>query len=236
MSVELVSVNNHLVARDHINTWRWFDAFGPHAIKWELNPVNSPVVSTTTAAGYDVDVYTAGTMVAGDSVSGGALTLVTSGTENQGLQIMAGEGFKFAAKWPTYFGCEFMNNDVSELDWIIGLTINDEELIGGATDGLYFRVADGSGVMSLVLEKDSAETTAEVATLADSTYVTAEWFYDGTNVSCYINGTLAATVAASNANMPNDEDLAAALALATGATAASTITLKWARCIQIQED
>jgi hypothetical protein len=235
MTVEIVTVNDNLVARDTERTWRWFDAWGPNVTKWEVNPANSQIVSTTTAAGHDVDVYTGGTLVAADSIDGGAITLVPAATEDQGLQMVAGEAFYFGNKWPCYFGCKFSNVDVSEADQILGLVINDEELIGGMTDGMYFRTVDASAALSFVLEKDSAETATAVATMADATAITAEFYYDGTNVSAYINGTLVATVAATNANFPNDEHLAAALALATGANAANTMTVYWARCIQIRQ-
>ena len=44
----------------------------------------------------------------------------------------------------------------------------------------------------------------------------------------------AATVAASNANFPNDEHLAASIALLTGEGAANTLSVAWMRAIQIQ--
>lgn len=234
MTTELATVNNHLVMRDSEKTWRWFDAFGPNVCKWRLNPVDSQVVSTTTAAGADVDVFTAGTLVSVDSVDGGAVAWTPSGTEDQGLQAMWGEGFSFASKWPFYFGCKFQHTDADQCDFIIGLSINDEEAIGGVSDGLYFRTVDASAVLSLVLEKDSAETTLELVTMADASDVTAEMYYDGTTVYGYINGVLAGSVAASNANMPNDEHLGVLIALATGEGTANTVTVKWARAIQLQ--
>jgi len=38
-----------------------------------------------------------------------------------------------------------------------------------------------------------------------ATDVTLEWYFDGVNVYAYVNGVLAATVAASNACFPNTE-------------------------------
>lgn len=235
MTTELATVNNHLVARDSSKTWRWFDAWGPNVTKWFFNAADSPVVSTTTAAGYDVDVYTGGTLVAADSIDGGAIAFTPAGTENQGLQALATESFSFASKWPFYYGVKFAQVDADQADMIMGLSINDEEVIGGVTDGLYFRTVDQSATLSLVLEKDSAETATAVATVVDATAMTAELYFDGTNLYCYIDGTLAATVAYTNANFPNDEHLAPLLAVATGEGTANIMTIYWARAIQIRQ-
>jgi len=234
MATELTTINNNLVVRDSNLTWRWFDAFGPNVVKWFLNPVNSPVVSTTTAAGADVDAYTAGTMVSADSISGGGLNFVTSGTEDQGLQAQWGEGFYFAQPWPAYFGCKFACNDITQVDFLLGLAINDEEVIGGLTDGIYFRTADAATSLGFVLEKNSAEVETAVATLVDDTVITAEWYYDGSTISAYVNGALAVTLGATNVSFCNDEHLAALIAIATGEASAQTLTVYWARAIQVQ--
>jgi hypothetical protein len=185
-------------------------------------------------AGTVVTVSTAGTLVSVDSEDGGALAWTPSGTEDQGLQTQWAEGFFLGRKWPTYFGIRFKNVDVDQADWIVGLCINDTTLLGGLSDGLYFRSVDASAALTLVLEKDSTETETNIATLADATYVTAEWVYDGDYVYAYIDGALVATVAASNANFPNDEHLAAAVALLTGEATANTLSVAWMRAIQIQ--
>mgnify|MGYP000347159156 CR=1 FL=1 len=234
MTAEIASVKNNLVVRDDVLTWRWYDAFGPNVVKTIVNPTQSGVVSTTTMAGTIVTVSTAGTLVSVDSEDGGALAWTPSGTEDQGLQTQWGEGFYLGRKWPAYFGIRFKNVDVDQADWIAGLCINDTTLLGGLSDGLYFRSVDASAALTFVLEKDSAETETNVATLADATYVTAEWVYDGDYVYAYIDGALAATVAATNANFPSDEHLAAAVALLTGEATANTLSVAWMRAIQVQ--
>jgi hypothetical protein len=203
-------------------------------VKTIVNPTQSGVVSTTTMAGTVVTVSTAGTLVSVDSEDGGALAWTPSGTEDQGLQTQWAEGFFLGRKWPAYFGIRFKNVDVDQADWIVGLCINDTTLLGGLSDGLYFRSVDASAALTLVLEKDSTETETNIATLSDATYVTAEWVFDGDYVYAYIDGVLVATVAASNANFPNDEHLAAAVALLTGEATANTLSVAWMRAIQIQ--
>jgi len=234
MTTELATIKNNLVVRDSEKPWRWFDAFGPNVVKTIVNPTQNGVPSTTTMAGAVVTVSTAGTLVSVDSTDGGALAWTPSATEDQGLQAQWGEGFYLGQKWPAYFGVRFSNVDVDQADWIVGLCINDTTLLGGMTDGAYFRSVDASAALTFVLEKDSAETETAVATLVDATYVTAEFYFDGDYVYAYINGTLAASVAVTNANFPNDEHLAAAIALLTGEATANTLNIAWMRAIQIQ--
>ena len=113
--------------------------------------------------------------------------------------------------------------------------MSPEEVIGGVTDGMYFRTVDASAALSLVLEKDSVETATAVATVVDATAMIAEMYYDGTNLYCYIDWTLAATIADTNANFPNDEHLAVCLAVATGENTANIMSIYWARAIQIRQ-
>jgi hypothetical protein len=236
MAIEIAQVANHLVARDSATTWRWYDAWGPKVSKWELRGDGLGVVTTTTYSGATVTVATSGTLVGIASEDGGGVAFTPAAADNQGIQIQAiSENFKFAARWPAYYGVKFKNVDVDQADWICGLCITDTDLLGGTTDGLYFRSVDATAALEFVLEKDSAETSTAVHTCVDATYVTAEWYFDGDNVYCYINDVLAATVAASNANMPDDEHLAPAIALLSGEATANTLSVEWARAIQIRE-
>lgn len=233
MATEAVAVGNSLVYRDVDRPWRWFDAIGPDVVKFFFDS-RSPV-STTTAAGCTV-TQTNGTLVTTDSVSGGAVKFTLGGADNDKVQIQSfSELFKFAAAWPAYFGVKFQLVDVSENDVHFGLMIRDTDFSDGVTDGVYFRLVDSSAVASFVLEKDSGETTVEVATLADATTATLEFYYDGAGyVHAYYNGTLATSVATSNTNWCNDEDLAFSLGVQAGAVAANHGTIYWSRAIQVQ--
>lgn len=233
MTIETATINGNTVFRDHINTWRWYDAVGPDVVKFSFDS-KSPV-STTTAAGCTVTV-TNGTLVTTDSVSGGAVKFTLAGAEDDKVQVQSfSELFKFAAAWPAYFGVKFALTDASENDVHFGLMIRDTDFSDGVTDGVYFRLVDASAVVSFVLEQDSAETTCEVATLADATTYTLEFYYDGAGyVHAYYNGALATSIATTNANWCNDEDLAFSLGVQSGAVAANHGTIYWARAIQVQ--
>lgn len=233
MTVAWTSVNNHQVACDHADTWRWFDVVGPGAAKWTFDA--SKVVSTTTAAGATV-TQTNGTLVTTDSTTGGAVRLTVGGADNDKVQIQSfSELYKFAARWPAYFGCKVSLVDASESDLHAGFIIRDTDFSDGVSDGIYFRVADGSAVVSLVLEQDSAETTVELFTAVDATAYTLELYIDSDYVYAYVNGALATSVACSNANFCNDEDLCATIGQQAGAGAANHATLYWLRALQVQE-
>lgn len=234
MSTEWTTVRNALVLRDAQLPHRWYDAFGANVVKCSFDWRN--VISTTTAAGF-TPTLSNGTFVSTDSTSGGLVQFALGGQDNAKVQVQSfTELFKFAAAWPAYFGCKFKLTDVDDNDVHLGMIIRDTDFSDGVSDGVYFRVADTSAVMSFVLEKDSAETTYEVATLADLGVYTVEFYYDGAGyVHAYLNGVLVTSIATSNANWPNDEDLTFSLGVQAGSAAANHGYIYWSRAIQIQE-
>ena len=141
------------------------------------------------------------------------------------------EAFKLASGKPCYFGAKFMISDATESDFIVGLCITDTTLLGGLTDGVYFRKVDGATDVKFVIEKDSAETeSAALLTAVKDTYMTLEFFFDGTNIDAYVNGVLQTRLAMTN--LPDDEEITPSILL-TGAAAAKTMTVDWIRAIQI---
>jgi hypothetical protein len=243
MASEITSIRNAQVVRDDALTHRWFDAFGEGVAKYVTSFTSLPADdSTTDPTEFVMTVVEAGagtsTAVIGD-VAGGALTITCAAGENDGVSLQlgnpnSGEWASFAAEYPTYFGIRFQGNDVDQTDFFFGLAVTDTTLLGGVTDGMYFRSVDGSSVLNFVLEKDSAESATAVGTLTDATDVTAEFFYSGSNVYVYVDGTLQATIADSDANFPNDELLRLSMEVLTGEAVANTCQVSWVRLIQIQ--
>lgn len=233
MTVETTTIKDNMVIRDSVKTWRWFDAFGPNVRKWELGP--NQVVSTTTAAGGTV-TQTNGTLVTADSTTGGAIVLTLGGADNDVIEVQSRtEPFYFASAWPAYFGCKVQLVDADQQDVHLGFTIRDTDHAGGISDGIYLRLVDQSALMSLVLEKNSTESTTAVLTAADATDYTLEMYYDGAGyIHAYVNDTLIASVATSDANWCNDEHLCATVANQAGEGTANNLTLYWARAIQVQ--
>ena len=234
MSAEWTTVRNALVLRDAQLPHRWYDALGANVVKFAFDA--GDVVSTTTAAGCTV-TQTNGTLVTTDSTSGGCVKFTLGGADNDKVQVQSfSELFKFAAAWPAYFGLKFKLTDVDDNDVHFGLIIRDTDFSDGVADGMYFRLVDASAVMSFVLEKDGAETTYEIATLTDGTIYTIEFYYDGNGyVHVYLNGVLQTSIATTNANWPNDEDLCFALGVQAGSAAANHGYIYWSRAIQVQE-
>jgi hypothetical protein len=95
------------------------------------------------------------------------------------------------------------------------------------TDGLWFSKAAASTSMNFNIAKSSAVTTLTgVATLANTTYVTVGWHYDGAStVSVYVNGgKVAGTTVLTNLPTAN---LNMTMAVANGTAAANTLLVDY---------
>jgi len=237
MPVESATIRNHTVMRDEAKTWRWYDVFGPNAVKWELDMVTLAQDANANPAGYTTTEVGTNTIALQESTDRGTLLITTGGTENNGLQIQPlGEAFSFASRYPCYFGCKFQSNDVDQVDVFVGLAITDTTVLDGCTDDVGFRTSDGLATLQFILEKNSLETSDSVATLTDATWVQVEFYYDGADyIYAYVDGTLQATVARTDTNFPNDEHLTPTIAILTGEASANTLTVQWARAFQIYE-
>lgn len=242
MTTESTIIRSAVVYRDDTLTHRWYDAYGPSVIKYIQEFLTIPSDDTTgDPTEWEVTVVEAG---AGDStavvtdVLGGALLITAAANENDGwsmqLGAAAGENVSFAAEYPLYFGIRLQINDVDQTDFLAGFTVTDTAALGAVTDGLYFRSVDASAVVNFVLEKDSVESTTAVGTMTDATDVVLEFLYWGPNVYAYVDGTLMATIADSDASFPNDELLRLTFEFLTGEAVANTCTIKWLKFIQLQ--
>lgn len=236
MATEWVSLYNNQVARDTVKTWRWFDAAGPDVTKWVLNANNIPLASSTALSGYTLTAVGTSPVSLVAGADGGAVLITTGGTENNGAQFQPiTEAFYFASKWPCYFGCKIQISDATQSDFLAGLTITDTSAASGVSDGVYFWSVDGTAVTNFGTAKGSVTADTAAKTMVDATDTTFEWFFDGTTISAYVDGVLATTTAYSATTVPNTEYLTPMLAFLTGAGAAKTMTIYWARAIQIRQ-
>lgn len=231
MGVTETTVHNHIVYVDTDNTQRWLDVVGPKATKWVMESVRY------TADNYTVTAVNGSTVAQLAGAFGGNLQLLADSAENDGVQMqLLGEAFYLSGQYPAYFGVRFQGDDVDQTDLLVGLAIQDTTAIAAVSDGAYFRSVDESAVLNFILEKDSVETSNAADTLTDSTWVEAEFYYDGvTNITAYIDGVQVAQVALTDANMPDDEYLTPILAMLTGEAVTNSITVDWARAFQIRE-
>lgn len=232
MSMHSKFVRGNLVYYDG---QRWLDAVGPNVIKFSEHFVQTPFASADNMAGWTTTLVEAGasetTVALKGGADGGVLLITTDAAENDGANIqLQGEAFTFASAYPCYFGARLKVSDATQSDFLVGLCITDTDLLGGMTDGIYFRKVDGSTTVNAVLEKDSTETTGTALT-CDTSFHTYEFYFDGTNVDFYVDGTAITRLAVTN--LPNDEYLTPSLHFLAGEAVAKTMEVDWMRCIQI---
>lgn len=240
-NLEWATIRNCLVARDSINTWKWYGAFGPNVVQYALNVIAPPTDNTTGMPTEFINtLVNASTFTLGD-VAGGSVILTGGGADNDGVKLQlgaeagtTGENVTFAAEYPCYFACKFALLDADQSDVLAGFFVTDTTALDGGTDGMYFRTVDESAVLQFVMEKNSVESVTNVATLTDTADVLCEMFYWGSNVEVYIDSVLQTTIANTNASFPNDELLRLTFEFLSGAAAANTCTIKELRFIQIQ--
>jgi hypothetical protein len=214
---------------------RIIDAWGPGTRKVIWGP-NAGTQSADALAGYTVTLVETGagetTVAAATTVNGGALLITTDAAENDGANIqMLGEAFQPAASTLLYFGCKVQISDATQSDLLVGLCITDTDLLGGMTDGMYFRKPDGSTTLSAVLEQDSTETTGTAATVVADTDMYLEIVANGVTVDFYVDGTMLTQMA--QTNVPDDELLTPSIHFLTGEAVAKTCLIKELRAFRI---
>ena len=229
--------NGHLCYYDAANPQRWLDLWGPNAVHFVQNFTQLPIDDTTgDPTEYATTVVEAG---AGDSTialtpgAGGLAVMTSAANENDGIQIqLNGEAFLMDDAYPLYCGCRFKVEDADQTDFLFGVCITDTTLLGGMTDGVYVQTVDATAAMTLEIEKDSTATKIAIGTLTDDTFVIVEFIFDGTNIDCWVDGTLQTRPV--NTNLPDDEELTPSLAMLTGEAVANTVTIDWLRVFQIR--
>ena len=229
-------IGGNLVFHRDGHQHRLLDAFGPDVVKYVDDFTVSGLAAADAPLGWTVTLVEAGagesTITCPDEV-GGALLLTTDANENDGINMqLDGESFELTSgQTAVYFGARLKASEATQSDFLVGLCITDTDLLGGMTDGVYFRKVDGSTSVSAVTEKDSTETEATgVLTFAADTYYELEWYWVSGSVKFYVDGVLVAT---HTTNIPDDEQLTPSLHFLAGATTAKTLTLDWVRAIQI---
>jgi hypothetical protein len=242
MSIEQVTKRNALVFRDNIYTHRWYEAFGEGVTKYLQDFATIPSDdSTGDPTEWEVTVVEAGAGVSTAVVTdraGGALLVTTAGDEDDGwsmqLGAAAGESVDLSSQYPLYCGIRFALNDATQTDILFGVTVTDTAVLGGVTDGMYFRKVDASTSLNFVTEKGSAESATAVGTLADATYITAEFLYDGGTVRAYFNGTEQTSTADTATTFPDDQLMRLTFEFLTGEAVANTCTVEWMRLIHVK--
>lgn len=192
-----------------------------------------------TAANWVITETQAGATqgIAADS-DGGVLALVNSAADNDvnSIQWAGGAGavretFRWESTKDMFIYARFKVSDATQSDLAIGLMITDTSP-EDTTDGIFFFKADGSTTLTMRVEKDNTASTANIATLANDTYVVVGISYTASDASFRgwlqnSDGTFTQTAAVATTNAPNDEDLAVTIAVQNGEAAAKTLSVDY---------
>jgi hypothetical protein len=202
----------------------------------ELDPTQSHTYfddfNTYTAGNWTVTETQAGATQALANVDGGVLLLTNSAADNDlnALQKV-GESFKFEAGKKLFFKARFAVSDATESDFVVGLQITDTTPLA-VTDGVYFRKDDGDANLDFVVIKDSTASTATaIATVANNTYLTVGFYYNGVDEIVYAastnnnNPTILGKLAVTN--LPDDEELTISFGIQNGEAVAKTMSIDY---------
>ncbi|MCF4166338.1 hypothetical protein L2U69_11840 [Zavarzinia compransoris] len=158
----------------------------------------------------------------------GGLLLITNDAADDDADFFqkVGESFRFAAGKPVIFRARFKVSDATQSDVIMGLAITDTTPLD-ASDGVFFLKADGVATIGLSAVKDSTATTAAaIATLADNTFITLAFWYDGkATITYFVDDVEAGSIVADN--VPDDEDVTITFGIQNGEAAAKTMTVDY---------
>ncbi len=201
------------------------------------------VLDPTIAHTYfnDFDTYTAGdwTVTKTDPAAtqtladedGGILLLTNTAADNDLVALQKkGESFTFSAGKEAFFKARFKLSDATDSDAVIGLQITDTTPLA-VSDGVYFIKNDDAATLDFKVVKSSVATTASaIATMANNTYLTVGFYYDGSDYVYYYASTdsldpaMLGRVAVDN--LPTTE-LTVSIALQNGAAAAKTMSIDY---------
>lgn len=163
--------------------------------------------------------------IAADELNGALLLTNTAGEADVlGLQS-AEEFFKMSAGKRAWFETKLkVSADSSLHNLTVGFMTTDTTPLA-TTDSVGFRkVAASSSILALT-EDNTTETTTAVGTLADATYVTLGFYWDGINkVRFYVDRALKATHAT---NIEQTNKLALTISMTNASAAADTITIDY---------
>jgi hypothetical protein len=190
---------------------------------------------TYVAANWTVTVVGTGT-AALTNLDGGALLLTNSAADNDAIQLQkVGESFALTAGKRAFFKARFKVSDATQSDLLIGLCVTDTTLMGatagaGVTDGIFFSKDDGVATLDVQCQKNATTgqtRAASIATMANDTFLTVAWAYDGkSDVAYYVNDVQLGTLTGTSAFLP-DTTLTPSFGIVNGEAVAKTMTVDY---------
>lgn len=176
-----------------------------------------------TATGAATQALTAG--------DGGILLITNTAGNNDVVGIQKTPAMlNFTAGKRSFFKTVLKVNDATKSQVIAGVQVINVDPTT-ATDGIYFNKALASTNIDVICRKDTttgSTTATAVATMADNTYVTLAWYYDGVSrVYFAINGTVLVSLDASATYLPDATNLAPVFFLKNGEAVAKNMSVDY---------
>lgn len=156
----------------------------------------------------------------------GALTLTNTAADDDIVQLQsAEEWFKMSVGKRAWFETKLKVSDATQSDFFVGFATTDTTIIAGTTDSVGFRKTDGAATLVSLTEDNTSETTNTAATVADATYVTLGFYWDGaSSVRFYVNRSLVST---HTATIEQTNKLALTFTLQNGEAVAKTMIIDY---------
>lgn len=203
------------IAPDPTQVHTWFDDFDQYvAADWTITETGT------------------GTRAVGNLNNG--ILVVTNGASDDDANFLQWSGntnaatvetWKFVANKPLWFKSRFKISDATQSDLVLGLAITDTTPLS-VSDGVYFLKADASTTLNLLVTKNGTSTTTAAATLADDTYVTVGFVYDGASrIDVYLNDVRVGSSVTTN--LPDDEELTITFGIQNGEAVAKILSLDY---------
>ena len=235
MTVGISYLGRAVIFNDSVLDYRWYDAIGPEVNKVIEEFVRFPLLAAGYGQAYTTTPTGAGTvtLVPDGAALGGRMIITNAAANDDSIEMQAlGSCFLPTANNKIYFGIKFQISDATQSDFLVGLAIPDTTLIDGVdSDGIYFRKLDGVTACTFVLEHATAETETAALTVVAATDYILEFYWNGTNISFYVDGVLIGAPVLTN--IPHALYMTPSIAFQNGEGVAKNMTIDWMRCIQV---
>lgn len=145
-----------------------------------------------TAANWTVTETGAGTRAINDEDAGALLVTNAAGIADANYFQLLKQTFTFTAGKKLWFKTRFKISDATLADFIIGLQIRDTTPLA-VSDGVYLFKPTGAVSLKGYQDFNSAQVITTLADLANGTYVTAGFYFDGVStISWFVNDAMVA--------------------------------------------
>jgi len=166
-----------------------------------------------------------------DLDDGAILITNAAGDNDYDLFEKVGESFELSDGKPMWYAVKFQTSDATQSDLLFGIiessvtspVITDP----GLTDGIFFNKVDASTSINFNVRKDSTSSAyAAVGTLANATYMTLGFYYNGVDgVEYWVDGVKIGTAVITN--LPDDEEMTVVFGIQNGEAVAKTLTVDY---------